>query len=52
MGVMVPCNQFLKKARKKKQTSLVYRAIAPSLEEMTYVTEMQRDDYFRSSRFL
>ena len=50
MGVMVPCNQILEKAKEEKADIIgLSGLITPSLEEMTYVAqEMQRDDYFRS----
>ena len=49
MGVMVPCQDILAKA-KVEGADLVGLSglITPSLEEMQYVaSEMQRDDYFR-----
>ena len=52
MGVMVPCDQILKKA-KEEQADIVGLSglITPSLEEMTYVAqEMQRDEYFRERK--
>lgn len=50
MGVMVPCNQILEKAKEEKADIIgLSGLITPSLEEMTYVAqEMQRDEYFRS----
>jgi 5-methyltetrahydrofolate--homocysteine methyltransferase len=50
MGVMVPCNQILEKAKEENADIIgLSGLITPSLEEMTYVAqEMQRDDYFRS----
>ena len=52
MGVMVPCDQILKKAKEEKADIVgLSGLITPSLEEMTYVAqEMQRDDYFRQKR--
>lgn len=50
MGVMVPCNQILEKAKEENADIIgLSGLITPSLEEMTYVAqEMQRDEYFRS----
>lgn len=50
MGVMVPCNQILQKAKEENADIIgLSGLITPSLEEMTYVAqEMQKDDYFRS----
>ncbi len=50
MGVMVPCNQILQKAKDENADIIgLSGLITPSLEEMTYVAqEMQKDDYFRS----
>jgi 5-methyltetrahydrofolate--homocysteine methyltransferase len=52
MGVMVPCDQILKKAKDEKADIVgLSGLITPSLEEMTYVAqEMQRDDYFRQKK--
>ncbi len=52
MGVMVPCDQILKKAKEEKADIVgLSGLITPSLEEMTYVAqEMQRDDYFRQKK--
>lgn len=52
MGVMVPCNQILEKAKEEKADIVgLSGLITPSLEEMTYVAqEMQRDEYFRSRK--
>ncbi|MEY5050297.1 MAG: hypothetical protein RLZZ619_227 [Pseudomonadota bacterium] len=52
MGVMVPCNEILNKAKEEKADMIgLSGLITPSLEEMTYVAqEMQRDDYFRSKK--
>ena len=52
MGVMVPCDQILKKAKEEKADIVgLSGLITPSLEEMTYVAqEMQRDDYFRQNK--
>jgi cobalamin-dependent methionine synthase I len=52
MGVMVPCNEILKKAKEEKADLIgLSGLITPSLEEMAYVAEeMQRDDYFRSKK--
>jgi len=49
MGVMVPCNQILQKAKDENADIIgLSGLITPSLEEMTYVAqEMQRDAYFR-----
>ncbi|NHH82260.1 methionine synthase [Burkholderia gladioli] len=49
MGVMVPCNEILAKAKVEGADIIgLSGLITPSLEEMAYVaTEMQRDDYFR-----
>lgn len=50
MGVMVPCNQILQKAKDENADIIgLSGLITPSLEEMTYVAqEMQKDDYFKS----
>ncbi|MEX3548086.1 MAG: methionine synthase [Burkholderia sp.] len=49
MGVMVPCNAILAKAKVEGADIIgLSGLITPSLEEMAYVaSEMQRDDYFR-----
>ncbi|WP_233861963.1 methionine synthase [Paraburkholderia adhaesiva] len=49
MGVMVPCNEILAKAKIEGADIIgLSGLITPSLEEMSYVaSEMQRDDYFR-----
>jgi 5-methyltetrahydrofolate--homocysteine methyltransferase len=49
MGVMVPCDQILAKAKVEGADIIgLSGLITPSLEEMQYVAaEMQRDDYFR-----
>jgi len=49
MGVMVPCQDILKKAREEGADIIgLSGLITPSLEEMQHVAaEMQRDDYFR-----
>ncbi|WP_281247787.1 methionine synthase [Paraburkholderia lycopersici] len=49
MGVMVPCNEILAKAKIEGADIVgLSGLITPSLEEMAYVaSEMQRDDYFR-----
>ncbi|ACR30292.1 methionine synthase [Burkholderia glumae] len=49
MGVMVPCNEILAKAKVEGADIIgLSGLITPSLEEMAYVAaEMQRDDYFR-----
>ncbi|MEA3122450.1 MAG: 5-methyltetrahydrofolate--homocysteine methyltransferase [Paraburkholderia sp.] len=49
MGVMVPCNEILAKAKAEGADIVgLSGLITPSLEEMAYVAaEMQRDDYFR-----
>jgi 5-methyltetrahydrofolate--homocysteine methyltransferase len=50
MGVMVPCQDILKKAKEEGADIIgLSGLITPSLEEMQHVAaEMQRDDYFRS----
>ena len=50
MGVMVPCQDILKKAKEEGADIIgLSGLITPSLEEMQFVAaEMQRDDYFRS----
>ncbi|MER1967541.1 methionine synthase [Castellaniella sp. GW247-6E4] len=52
MGVMVPCNQSLAKAKEVGADMVgLSGLITPSLEEMAYVaSEMQRDDYFLSRK--
>ena len=52
MGVMVPCQDILAKARVEGADIIgLSGLITPSLEEMQYVAgEMQRDDYFRSKK--
>ena len=52
MGVMVPCDQILKKAKEENADIVgLSGLITPSLEEMTYVAqEMQRDAYFRDKK--
>ncbi|MBL8315841.1 MAG: methionine synthase [Rubrivivax sp.] len=49
MGVMVPCQDILKKAREESADIIgLSGLITPSLEEMQHVAgEMQRDAYFR-----
>jgi 5-methyltetrahydrofolate--homocysteine methyltransferase len=49
MGVMVPCNEILAKAKEEGADIVgLSGLITPSLEEMAYVaSEMQRDEYFR-----
>ncbi len=49
MGVMVPCNEILARAKVEGADIVgLSGLITPSLEEMAYVaSEMQRDDYFR-----
>ncbi|MGN6805658.1 MAG: methionine synthase [Trinickia sp.] len=49
MGVMVPCNEILAKAKVEGADIVgLSGLITPSLEEMAYVaSEMQRDEYFR-----
>ena len=49
MGVMIPCNEILAKAKVEGADIIgLSGLITPSLEEMAYVaSEMQRDDYFR-----
>lgn len=49
MGVMVPCEQILAKAKEIDADIIgLSGLITPSLEEMAYVaSEMQRDPYFR-----
>ncbi|MHA2902871.1 methionine synthase [Ralstonia mannitolilytica] len=49
MGVMVPCNEILAKAKVEGADIIgLSGLITPSLEEMAYVaSEMQRDEYFR-----
>ena len=52
MGVMVPCNEILKKAKDEGADMIgLSGLITPSLEEMAYVAEeMQRDNYFREKK--
>ena len=52
MGVMVPCNDILSKAKAEGADIVgLSGLITPSLEEMAYVAaEMQRDDYFREKK--
>ncbi len=52
MGVMVPCNQILAKAKEIGADMVgLSGLITPSLEEMAYVaSEMQRDEYFLSRK--
>jgi 5-methyltetrahydrofolate--homocysteine methyltransferase len=52
MGVMVPCNEVLQKAKEENADMIgLSGLITPSLEEMTYVAqEMQRDNYFREKK--
>jgi len=52
MGVMVPCNEILKKAKEEGADMIgLSGLITPSLEEMAYVAEeMQRDLYFRDKK--
>ena len=52
MGVMVPCQDILAKARVEGADIIgLSGLITPSLEEMQYVAgEMQRDDYFRMKK--
>jgi 5-methyltetrahydrofolate--homocysteine methyltransferase len=52
MGVMVPCDQILAKAKVEGADIIgLSGLITPSLEEMQYVAaEMQRDDYFRMKK--
>jgi len=52
MGVMVPCDQILKKAKEENADIVgLSGLITPSLEEMTYVAqEMQRDAHFREKK--
>ena len=54
MGVMVPCEEILAKAKEVNADAIgLSGLITPSLEEMMHVaSEMQRDEYFRSRRFL
>jgi len=50
MGVMVPCQDILKRAKEEGADIIgLSGLITPSLEEMQFVaSEMQRDEYFRS----
>ena len=52
MGVMVPCEEILAKAKEVNADAIgLSGLITPSLEEMMHVaSEMQRDEYFRSRR--
>ena len=52
MGVMVPCQDILAKAKLEGADIIgLSGLITPSLEEMQHVAgEMQRDDYFRSRK--
>jgi len=52
LGVMVPCNEILAKAKEENADMIgLSGLITPSLEEMSYVAaEMQRDDYFRTRK--
>jgi 5-methyltetrahydrofolate--homocysteine methyltransferase len=52
MGVMVPCNEILARAKAEHADIIgLSGLITPSLEEMAYVAaEMQRDDYFREKK--
>jgi 5-methyltetrahydrofolate--homocysteine methyltransferase len=52
MGVMVPCQDILAKAKEERADLIgLSGLITPSLEEMQHVAaEMQRDDYFRDKR--
>ncbi|WP_354687462.1 methionine synthase [Cupriavidus necator] len=52
MGVMVPCNEILARAKVEGADIVgLSGLITPSLEEMAYVAaEMQRDDYFRMKK--
>ncbi|MFC0398089.1 methionine synthase [Paraburkholderia rhizosphaerae] len=52
MGVMVPCNDILAKAKEEGADIVgLSGLITPSLEEMAYVaSEMQRDEYFRDRK--
>ena len=52
MGVMVPCQDILAKAKVEGADIIgLSGLITPSLEEMQYVAaEMQRDDYFRMKK--
>lgn len=52
MGVMVPCQEILAKAREEGADIIgLSGLITPSLEEMQYVAaEMQRDEFFRSKK--
>jgi len=52
MGVMVPCQDILAKAKEEGADIIgLSGLITPSLEEMQYVAgEMQRDPYFRDRR--
>ena len=52
MGVMVPCEEILAKAKEVNADAIgLSGLITPSLEEMMHVaSEMQRDEYFRSRK--
>ena len=52
MGVMVPCEEILAKAKVVNADAIgLSGLITPSLEEMMHVaSEMQRDEYFRSRK--
>ncbi len=52
MGVMVPCEEILAKAKEVHADAIgLSGLITPSLEEMIHVaSEMQRDEYFRSRK--
>ena len=52
MGVMVPCNEILAKAKEEGADIVgLSGLITPSLEEMAYVaSEMQRNAYFRDQQ--
>ena len=47
MGVMVPCHEIPAAPRPKGGHHRPVGLITPSLEEMQYVAEMQKDDHFR-----
>ena len=52
MGVMVPCEEILAKAKEVQADAIgLSGLITPSLEEMMHVaSEMQRDEYFRTRK--
>lgn len=52
LGVMVPCEEILAKAKQENADAIALSGlITPSLEEMAHVaSQMQRDEYFRSRR--